>query len=361
MRAELLDTRTIMSDSFHNAFTSLCRWRGKVWLAYRSASNHGIVPPGVIDILREQPGTQFYRMQTLALPEGDLRDPRFIPTPDMLYLMVGCYLPSPHLRHIYTLDGLTNHPSDNQIWTMLTYTRDGITWAPLTPILRPNHWGWSAVQSGEYFLLASYDVGVFETANTITLWGGRLPGPFENLGIIYDGGSHERDGETYVYARAMPSEPVLYIPTPDTRACLARTESTMILGTWRAGKSWRWQDTGEMLHASALLQTPHGWLMAARELTPVYKHSWGRGGSDRGMQKSEKEEIARYAASVTLWHVIGNRLEKVATLAEDAQDCAYCGVCEGEKPGEYLVSYYSSKHAPGNCADVMVATVRVEA
>jgi hypothetical protein len=78
------------------------------------------------------------------------------------------------------------------------------------------------------------------------------------------------------------------------------------------------------------------------------------------MQHAEREALLRYEASVVLYHIESNRLCKVLVLQVDAQDCGYAGLAEGEKPGEYLVSYYASDMAPAPCADVYVAHVRVE-
>ena len=350
MRATLLDTCQVTRETRHSAFTSIARWKGTYYLAYRSAQHHGITPPGEIHILTSDRPARAHTWtltEHLAHPEKDFRDPRLVATPDYLFMICGAYVPSPHLQYVH---GLSAMSGDNQIWSYFIYTRDGRTWSQPHPMLRPNAWAWSAaVTQGGMWCMASYDVGAMESCNTITLWGGTPMRGFQHRGVMYDGGNLEKDDSAYRYTASMPSEPVLYQPTPETLACCLRTGTTMLLGVVRHGLPWRWEETGLRLHPSAILRTQYGWLLAARELVPVYKRA----------VRGKPQEIERYDTSVTLWAVQGNRFAKVLTL-EGSGDCGYCGMCEGEKPGDILVSYYASDKAPVPCADVFVAQVRVE-
>ena len=351
MKVRHIETEKIISNSFHNAFTSLCFWRGTFYLAFREAENHGITPPGRIRILASKRPLRAHTWSDVASivhPQHDYRDPRLIATPDYLFMICGAYVPSPHLQYVH---GLSAMSGENQIWSYFIYTRDGRTWSQPHPMLRPNAWAWSAaVAQGGMWRMASYDVGAMESCNTITLWGGTPMRGFQHLGIMYDGGNLEKEWGTFRYTASMPSEPVLYQPTPETLACCLRTGGTMLLGVVRHGLPWRWEETGLRLHPSCVIQTKHGWLLAARELVPVYR---------RGARGKILEEIERYDTQVTLWHIEGNRFEKVLTL-EGSGDCGYCGMCEGEKPGEILVSYYASDKAPVPCADIFMAQVRIE-
>lgn len=358
MHAHLLSTpQAITTATAHCAFTSLCVWKERFFLAYRHAQTHGIAPPGTIVLSERASGNmaQEIRHTILTYPSGDLRDPRFIVTPDLLFLLCGVYVPSPHQQHMH---GLSRHSHDNQIWSAYSYTRDGKTWAPLSIYLGPNHWGWSAIVERTMWWLCSYDVGTFESSHTITLWGGSPLTGFRNLGTIYDGGNIDYGYEGYCYPFATPSEPVLYQPADDMFGCCLRTEKTMLLGTWQMGKAWRWHDTGMLLHPSALLHTSDGWMLAVRELTAVTTHSWGKHDSDPAMQKREQKEIERYDTSIALYHLYGNRLEQVLTLP-GGKDCGYAGLCESRTPGEYWVSYYSSEQAPSPCSDIFLAHVQI--
>lgn len=347
MHATLLDVSQITHATAHQAFTSIAHWHGAYYLAYREAQHHGIVPPGDIRVLKT---TTPHRAHTWGLnalfarDQTDYRDPRFVTTSDLLYLVCGAYLPSPHLQHAH---GLSAVSGDNQIWSYYTYTRDGVTWAPLTPYLRPNHWGWSATRGTREWYMASYDVGVFELCNTITLWGGTPRTGMRHLGIMYDGGGLEKDQGVWRAPYSMPSEPVLYQPTPDTFACCLRTEGAMLHGVWRRWQAWRWQDTGLVLHPSAMLDTPHGWLLAARALTPVRR-------------KPKAPVTTSYDTSVALYHVEGNRFTPLLTLP-GSEDCGYASICMAEKTEEYFVSWYASDKAPSPCSDVFVGKVHIDA
>mgnify|MGYP001607789810 CR=1 FL=1 len=48
MRATLDTVTRIYATGEHAAFTDLCAWRGRYYVAFRRAYSHGIVPPGQI-------------------------------------------------------------------------------------------------------------------------------------------------------------------------------------------------------------------------------------------------------------------------------------------------------------------------
>ncbi len=350
MRVTLLDEpQHLTYKTAHCAFTDIARWHGRFYCAYREAASHGIAPPGEIIVRSALYHPYWHDSTTLTYPEGDLRDPKFVITDEYLHLFCGAYVPSPHLQHVR---GLSSHSGDNQIWSLVTYTRDGVTWAPLRPFLRPNYWAWSAcLIHDNSWRVASYHTGVTEASNLITLWGGSPLSGWRNLGVMYDGGCLEREADVFRYAAVMPSEPVLFRPNNDTLGCFLRTESTMLLGAWQMNKAWRWHDTELLLHPSACVETPHGWLLASRELTPVYrKDRW----------EAETTQIDHCESSVVLYSVEGNRLAKRLTLQDKAGDAGYCGMCRGEQDGEWLVSYYASHEAPSPCADVYIAKIEVK-
>ncbi len=350
MKAHVLATQRLISNSFFNGFTTLCRWHDRYWLAYRAAPSHTIVPPGRIVIMTSDDGQRWHEAATLGAPQRDYRDPRWIVADDMLYLMLGAYVPSPHLA-MDDLHGLSTMSGDNQIWTVITGTRDGQTWTPLRPILRPNHWGWSAVRlTNRVWVLASYDTGVLESCNTLTLWEGTPSSRWRHRGILYDGGAMDIEDGAFRFSASHPSEPVLYRPTPQTLGCCVRTTTTMLLGTWSPGHAWRWQNTGRWLHPSAIMETPQGWLLAAREII----HTQGQGHTTSGDAATWTDAEAH----ATLWHLHGNRLTRVAIL-ESGGDCAYAGICAGKRLDNYLVSYYSSHDAPHGLADIYLADIRL--
>lgn len=355
MHVEILDTQRLVANGLHNGFTSICHWREYWYVAYREAATHHIVPPGCVRIRRgvyvnawQDDGaniawsTQTYA--TIAHPSGDVRDPRFIVAEDALWLMCGVYVP----QDTHTL---SNNSPENILQTHITYTVDGQTWAPLRPILRPNAWGWSTLALPDSYLTAAYQVGTsYEESSSIVLYIGLDMLKHVPLATI-----HEYNASTT--PAYLPTEPVLYQPTADTVACLVRTQTHMLLGVARlhALYDWRWSTlrhgAERFLHPSALLHTPHGWLLAAREVATT---------------KTRTKLLLTF--STRLYYVNAQQVTPVATFASGG-DCAYAGLCEGATAGDYLVSYYS-QHAYLHtgmygttlpCSDIYIATIRVSA
>lgn len=361
MYAELLDAPLrITSATAHHAFTSLAYWHGCYYLAYRVAPTHEILPRGAVHVLNSADG-QDWILPTpdywpnsdghtiLAHPVGDVRDPRLVITtrPEALWCFTGVYLPGPQHAH-----GLANASHWNILWSHATYTRDGKTWAPLTPILRPNTWAWSAVTFvKEGWLVATYDTGssLTDLTTSITMWHGNNLGQLQAVGIAYDGSAssllapQERLSQRYGAA-----EPLLFQASTDAIGCLLRTERSMLVGLNTLRKPWRWRDTGVLLHPGAIARTRHGLLIAGRGLssfTPI-----------------EEGRPTYYKSWPGLWHLepdytCTNLLE---LEAPGIKDCGYCGLAPDTKPDEWLVSYYSSG-GDGLGADVYLARVRITA
>ena len=384
MQATLLDVGTIAEGTLHRAFTDLCQWRGRYYIAYRQAQTHNIVPKGLI-IVKEYDATGY--RDTGVLPPttatawlqypdaisheiADLRDPRFIPTKEALYLMCGAYLPGTHLGHTQ----LSQYSPHNLIQTFLTYTTDGYTWAPLTQILRPQHWGWSVLQTQGMYLLASYVSGQAHEPNSIVLWKGASLLAMTPIATIYEGGSNECESDEFRYPNASPSEPTLFQADDNILGCLVRTEKTMNIGLTPMDRlDWRWiychkeffpdesgteYVTSTILHPSAIISTPHGWLMAARRCKPVYRAKSGK--------KVIKMELDHYAFTTALYTLNGQYPQLLLTLPSGA-DCAYAGMAKWTQPDEYLISYYDSsayyqqgQYGPSvPAADIKIARVKI--
>ena len=358
MNAELLHIGTIASGTFHLGFTSLCQWRGNYYVSYRKALSHGITPKGSIVVktcdtaydtpssITDENGWLQYS-HDITHPDGDCRDPRLVPTKEALWMMCGCYLPAPQYTNF---SGLSNISSDNLIVTHLTYTTNGYDWAPLIPILAPQHWGWSILPLNNGYLLASYVTGKTHESASIVLWSGQSLLNLLPLGTMYEGASIEKEDTSYRYPDRSPSEMVLYHPSPDTVACFLRTTTFMNLGispTSRLDWRWRtcnkeiiidddgtpaWYATNDMIHPSAILKTNHGWILAVRRCKPVYKAVAAR--------KKSQIDIDHYVSTTDLYEVHGQYVKHRLTLPSGG-DCAYAGLCHGINEDEIFVSYYS--------------------
>lgn len=352
-----------MDDYAHNAFTSICQWRDRWWLAHRVARTHGIVPPGHIQLWLKTPDRVWDAWGRFEYPHGDLRDPKLIPTDEALYLMAGVYLPHPAREA--GAEGLSKQSHENLLHTVLCYTTDGATWSPWVPILRPQYWGWSVLRVAETWACVAYHCGQPGEPQSLVLWTGKSLLKLAPLGTIYEGMSQEREGRTrpapYRYPSLLPSEAMLYPPTPRTIGCLVRTGTQMEVGVSSATshfQDWRWSPialepeshhhttSAAVLHPSGLLQTPQGWLLAARHCAPVFL---------------TPGTVERHTYSTRLYHLQGRVAEEVLRLPSQG-DCAYAEVCQGPAPETVLVSFYSQGTAPALLprTSVAVATVHIE-
>ena len=358
MHAELISTGTIVSNCLHNAFTSLCSWRGKYYLAYRAALSHNISPAGHIVVKTFNPEYARYgtvidaneweqESEAIAHPTGDCRDPKFIPAREALFLMCGVYMHAPQYT---TFTGLSSASADNCIMTHVAYTTDGMTWSPLIPILALQHWGWSALPMDNGYLVASYVTNKAHEASSIVMWSGKSILSLVPHGAMYEGASVKKDDMRYRYPDTSPSEMVLYRPAPDTIGCFVRTASAMNIGVSPVTRfDWRWRrcnqeifprDDGtpewfvndDILHPSAIVQTSYGWVLAARRCKPVYKQLTGGPTSQRN--------IDHYAITTDLYAVHGQYVKHLLSLPSQG-DCAYSGLAQGINEDEILVSYYS--------------------
>lgn len=72
----------IYSDENYNAFTSLIKFSGDFYCAFRSGENHVYGKDGVIKILASKDGVKWREVDKISLEGYDLRDPKLSITPD---------------------------------------------------------------------------------------------------------------------------------------------------------------------------------------------------------------------------------------------------------------------------------------
>lgn len=88
MKIQIHQVRRIFSDGKHNAFTGLCRFRGGIYLAFRSGETH-LTWDGAIVVLRStDEGENFEKVAELRA-DGDLRDPCLLASGERLYVYAG--------------------------------------------------------------------------------------------------------------------------------------------------------------------------------------------------------------------------------------------------------------------------------
>jgi hypothetical protein len=103
-----LEVRKIFDNGKHNAFTAMRRFKGDLYLAFRSADSHNSAAGDVV-VMRSKDGQEWQTVHTMNVVKDD-RDPQFVTTDKRLFL----YSP-----------GMNGSALD----TWLTYTDDGKTWS----------------------------------------------------------------------------------------------------------------------------------------------------------------------------------------------------------------------------------------
>lgn len=326
MHAQIEETVRLTEGLRHHAFTDMCLWKGRYWCAYRNAASHGILPKGHLVVGSwDTEGTSacedaFYAYNpwnniVLTHPHGDMRDPKFFVTDDVLYLYCGIYLPNPAYRHLKG-DTLSESPWNNFLITHMAHTIDGKHWSDFTPILRPNYWGWSMVrQAKTLFTMASYHTGTSPgDPSSIVLWYGAHPYALTMYMPIFGGSS-------------FPSEPLLHV-TDDNKApldCYVRMPKGMYILKPSPSKFNKWtvKKTEFPFHPGALLNTTHGLLIAGRYL-----------------EEKKQGRKATIETTTRLYRVNGTGFEHLLTLPS-AGDTGYCGLAQGRVPNEIFLSWYS--------------------
>jgi hypothetical protein len=88
--------RTVANDGSHNAFTDLCRFRGRLYLAFRSCpEGHMIFPSSRIVVMESADGGTWTEVHRFGVPDRDVRDPHFLVLRDRLHVYTGTWLAAP--------------------------------------------------------------------------------------------------------------------------------------------------------------------------------------------------------------------------------------------------------------------------
>lgn len=125
------EVRTIRADGKHNAFTALRRFKGTLYLAFRSAKDHNS-QDGDLVVLRSsdngQSWTEAFKLDVVP----DDRDPQFLVTEKRLFLY----------------DAAMRGP---ELTTYLTYTDDGEKWSKPEAVYEPRFIVWKPIEHNGRF------------------------------------------------------------------------------------------------------------------------------------------------------------------------------------------------------------------
>ncbi|MBM3800941.1 MAG: hypothetical protein FJW26_01375 [Acidimicrobiia bacterium] len=149
--------RRVFHNGEHNAFTDLCRYRGQLYLTFRSCPDgHMVHPTASIIVLRSPDGGKWDEAHRFRVEQRDTRDPHFLVFKGKLFVYTGTW---------YT--GKSSPPREsydlNQHLGYAAWTEDGTRWH--SPILLEGtfgHYIWRAAVLGEKAYLCGRRKPAFE-------------------------------------------------------------------------------------------------------------------------------------------------------------------------------------------------------
>lgn len=84
--------RRAFHNGEHNAFTDLCRFRGRYYLAFRSCPDgHGVHPSASIIVLTSDDNREWREAHRFRVPRRDTRDPHFLVFQERLHVLTGTW------------------------------------------------------------------------------------------------------------------------------------------------------------------------------------------------------------------------------------------------------------------------------
>ncbi len=128
------EVRKVFANGKHNAFTAFVRFRGELWLAFRSGADHNS-GDGDIVVLRSRDAKSWTEALRLNV-EPDDRDPQFVATE----------------RRLFLYDPAMRGPD---LTTYVTTTDDGEKWTKPQPVYEPRFIIWKPrVHDGRFYSAA---------------------------------------------------------------------------------------------------------------------------------------------------------------------------------------------------------------
>ena len=91
-KVRIVSVRRVFDNGEHNAFTDLCRFRDRYYLAFRSCPDgHGVHPTSSIIVLSSADGNSWTQVHRFSVPKRDVRDPHFLIFRNKLFVYTGTW------------------------------------------------------------------------------------------------------------------------------------------------------------------------------------------------------------------------------------------------------------------------------
>jgi hypothetical protein len=119
----MIQTREIIRNGLHNAFTSLICWHDCFYLAYIEAPTHFASDRSRVVILRSQNAREWAEVARLGFPTKDIRDPKLAAMGENLF--------------VFALSNASVDP--HRYTTVVSRSADGAAWSPFE-LIQPEGW-----------------------------------------------------------------------------------------------------------------------------------------------------------------------------------------------------------------------------
>lgn len=301
------NVRRIFHNGEHNAFTDLCRFRGQLYLTFRSCpEGHMVSPTASVIVLRSSDeGATWTQVHRFSVKDRDTRDPHFLVFHDQLFIYTGTWYSGPT-----KID-----PKDYDLNKHLGFavvSKDGTNWSE--PTMLEGTFGfyiWRAAAYGDKAYLCARRKPGFEI-------GPRGEGEkIEALMLESDDGLIWR--KRGVFAETAGDETAFLFESDGSVLAISRhggRKNARVIRSKPPYTEWDRRDVGRFVGGPLVVKWGESILVGGRKMLPGEP------------------------AKMSLCWLLGDQLQEFAELPSGG-DCSYPGFVELGQ-GRALVSYYSS-------------------
>jgi hypothetical protein len=243
-RMEIKSLQKIWDQSPHNAFTSLVRYNGKWYCAFRESDAH-VIGPAAVRVLVSDDGQRWKSAAVLREEGLDARDPHLSVTPKNELMLLSARA--------------TQSGKKRTFQTVVRFSKNGRKWSEPVAVGDPEFWLWSATwRDGTSYAIGYKYAEPYQSRLYRSEDGRRFDTLVDDLGI-----------------RKYPNESSIVFDNDNTAYCLLRCSGPAQFGTSKPPyKDWKWIDTGISVGGPALLKLPDGkWIAAGRKYSKPGAHT----------------------------------------------------------------------------------------
>jgi len=130
---ELIENKRIWSRGGHNAFTDIISFGDYIYVVFREASCCHFSEDGKARIIRSKDTIVWEDVAVLAVPDKDVRDPKFSICPNNTLC-----LNATARQYVRLNEFNTNFIHQSYVWN----SHNGVNWTDAQPVLHSNYWLW---------------------------------------------------------------------------------------------------------------------------------------------------------------------------------------------------------------------------